>query len=73
MEKNTPPVIPGLEEEKLLDCIHCGICLSACPTYDVLGVESASPRGRIYLMRALAEGRIEVTDHLVNLPRLPRV
>ena len=65
MPTNPLPVIPGLDEEKLLHCVHCGICLSACPTYDVLGVETASPRGRIYLMRALAEGRVGVTDHLI--------
>ena len=55
----------GISYEKLLDCIHCGLCLTACPTFDLLGTEADSPRGRIYLMRALAEGRTEVNPSLV--------
>ncbi|MFN8498973.1 MAG: heterodisulfide reductase-related iron-sulfur binding cluster [Anaerolineae bacterium] len=43
---------------KLNQCVHCGLCLQACPTYAVFGTEMDSPRGRIVLMRAAAEGRI---------------
>ena len=49
-----------------LDCIHCGLCLSSCPTYRVLGSEMDSPRGRIYLMRAFDEGRAKITDSFVE-------
>lgn len=41
-------------------CVHCGFCLSACPTYKVLGEEMDSPRGRIYLMKEQLEGSLEL-------------
>jgi glycolate oxidase iron-sulfur subunit len=57
-----------VDPEKFFDCVHCGLCLSFCPTYVELGTEMDSPRGRIATMRSLYEGRFgldaEVVRHL---------
>ncbi len=65
----TRPDLPHLQLDldKLKACIHCGICLPACPTYQATGSEAESPRGRLYLMKKLLEGQLEtdaVKPHL---------
>ena len=52
----------GLDFSSLDPCVHCGLCLPACPTYLATGDESDSPRGRIVLMRGLERGEIAPTD-----------
>ena len=47
-------------------CIHCGLCLNACPTYRELHLESDSPRGRIFQMIQVDEGRLELGDSFVH-------
>jgi glycolate oxidase iron-sulfur subunit len=54
--------IEALNVPELYQCVHCGLCLNQCPTYRVLHIESESPRGRIHLVRAAAEGRIEPNE-----------
>ena len=50
----------------LQQCMHCGMCLPTCPTYDQTKHERNSPRGRIALMRAVADGALEVTHEFAE-------
>jgi glycolate oxidase iron-sulfur subunit len=61
----THPHNHGPSEEDLLRCVHCGFCLEACPTYQVLSLETESPRGRIQLARAVTEERIPLTPQTI--------
>jgi glycolate oxidase iron-sulfur subunit len=53
--------LPGINQ-----CVHCGFCLQACPTYLTLEDENESPRGRIFLMRSLLEGTVKPSDESVH-------
>jgi len=76
-----PSSIPGLAEcspsgaldaqglvdyTRSLDCIHCGLCLHTCPTYQLSGREASSPRGRVHLMRGVAEGRLDANEEFAE-------
>jgi len=59
-----------IEAEKTLrKCVHCGFCLATCPTYNLLGDELDSPRGRIYLIKQVVEGNKPTVETLTHLDR----
>ncbi|MBA4602758.1 (Fe-S)-binding protein [Thermoactinomyces mirandus] len=55
-----------LDEDQLTQCMRCGFCLPACPTYRETGFEDASPRGRIALMKAVYDGEINPGKDFIN-------
>jgi glycolate oxidase iron-sulfur subunit len=60
----SPKRAPSYDE--VLNCIRCGLCLSVCPTYRETGTETNSPRGRVALIRAAAEGKLELSPNFVD-------
>jgi glycolate oxidase iron-sulfur subunit len=61
-----PLSLQGMSVEGVNQCVHCGLCLAYCPTFSELGTEMDSPRGRILLIKSLAEGRIGLSDSTVR-------
>lgn len=68
MEKKVGPQLHEMAEA-VKTCVHCGFCLAACPTYQVLGQEMDSPRGRIVLMKSVLEGELELDEAMDYLDR----
>lgn len=65
----TPSAFTGIDiptSDLITQCMHCGMCLPACPTYALTLQEKASPRGRIRLIKAVAEGELEITPGFVD-------
>ncbi|BFJ00461.1 (Fe-S)-binding protein [Priestia sp. Y58] len=54
------------DEKKWADCVHCGMCLESCPTYEITGQEQHSPRGRVHLIKSVAEGKISVNEQFID-------
>lgn len=61
-----PLTLSGLSVAGVDRCVHCGLCLPYCPTFSELGTEMDSPRGRIFLIKSLAEGRIALSDSVAR-------
>ncbi len=53
-------------EDDIYKCVQCGFCLSSCPTYIETGLEAESPRGRLTLMKAVNEGKVELTPQITR-------
>src|SRR6266446_6795932 len=65
-ETPAPLTLHGLSVEGVNQCVHCGLCLASCPTFSELGTEMDSPRGRIFTIKSLAEGRMALSHSAVE-------
>ena len=63
----------GLDYSVVQQCMHCGLCLPTCPTYDATKLERNSPRGRIALMRSIADGQLQATKTFADEMRLRKL
>ena len=71
MQTKTPVlgnyIYPDLPDaSKWADCVHCGMCLETCPTYNVTQQEKNSPRGRVHLMKSIAEGKTTLNEQMAK-------
>src|SRR5437764_12679637 len=69
IESVTPETMERTDAPQLFDldrCVHCGLCLNACPTYRELRLEADSPRGRIYQMVQVATGVAQINASYIE-------
>jgi glycolate oxidase iron-sulfur subunit len=66
MSTNFYDQIPLPDYEQLIQCMHCGLCLPTCPTYELTALEKFSPRGRIRMIKAVADGDMTITENFME-------
>lgn len=54
------------DDDILQQCMHCGLCLATCPTYDITKLERSSPRGRIFMIKSVARGQMQLSKIFVE-------